>query len=81
MPLTGAYTADELAQRCARAEIEIERLRSALEFYAREVAYKGANQKNEGQDPFTPADAPYIQSIERDCGETARKALTAAKGS
>ena len=30
MPLKGAYTVDELAQRCAKAEIEIERLRAAL---------------------------------------------------
>jgi len=30
MPLKGAYSADALAQRCAKAEIEIDRLRDIL---------------------------------------------------
>ncbi len=33
MPLSGAYSANELAQRCARDEIEIDRLRAQLEEY------------------------------------------------
>ena len=41
MPL-GPYTVDELAERCARNEIEIERLRSALttirDTFAKDIA-------------------------------------------
>lgn len=55
---------------------EVERLRAALEFYARPIAYLGGNQRNEGQDdPFTPADAPYIEDVGRDGGRRARAAL------
>jgi len=52
----------------------------ALEFYARERAYRGANQKNDGTDPFTPDDAAYIRDVTRDGGEVARTALSQAKG-
>jgi hypothetical protein len=55
------------------------RLRKALAFYARPIAYQGDNQHNNGQDPFTPADEPYIKSIGRDGGAIAREALAAIK--
>lgn len=57
------------------ARDEIERLRAALEFYARPVAYQGDNMRNDGADKFTAADAPYIQSVGRDGGNVARAAL------
>lgn len=54
----------------------IERLTAALAFYARPIAYQGDNVRNEGQDdPFTPPDRPYIQSVGRDGGEVARRGL------
>lgn len=55
---------------------EIERLRAALDFYARPIAYLGDNIRNEGQDdPFTPEHAAYVQSVGRDGGAVARSAL------
>lgn len=62
---------------CERQDLraEIARLRAALEFYARPIAYEGSNSRNVGQDPFTPLDRPYIQDVSRDNGEVARAAL------
>jgi hypothetical protein len=59
-----------------RLRAEIRRLRAALEFYARPIAYSGGNIRNEGQDhKFTPPDAPYIRDVGRDGGAVAREAL------
>jgi len=58
-----------------KAADEIARLRHALAFYARQIAYEGANQRNLGQDPFTPEGQPYVQSVDRDLGAIARAAL------
>jgi hypothetical protein len=63
-----------------RAAAEIERLLAALRFYARPIAYQGDNVRNEGQDPFTPSDAAYIQSVGRDGGAVARAALNEQSG-
>lgn len=60
---------------CAKLRADNMRLKQALEFYARPLAYQGDNIKNEGQDPYTPADNPYVQSVGRDGGRFARKAL------
>jgi hypothetical protein len=63
---------DPVAQKAAD---EIERLRAALGFYARDVAWKGPNQRNDGKDRYTPRPEPYIQDATRDAGAVARAAL------
>lgn len=55
---------------------KIRRLEEALRFYATEERYSSVNRKNDGTDPYTPADAPYYQDIGRDYGAVARAALT-----
>lgn len=62
--------------RAERAEAEVDRLRHALRFYANVTRYQGPNQRNGGEDPFTPKDQPYIQDVTRDYGEIARRTLT-----
>jgi hypothetical protein len=66
---------ESLRRKIEQYAAEIERLRAALAFYARPIAYQGDNIRNEGQDPFTPPDKAYILSIGRDGGEVARRAL------
>lgn len=57
------------------AMAEIRKLREALAFYARPIAYRGSNWRNDGLDRFTPAEAPYIQGVTRDGGKVACVAL------
>lgn len=71
-------TYDEVVAAYDNLVKEKERYRVALKFYARPIAYAGANQLNEGHDPFTPKDNPYIQDVVRDNGQVARRALSAA---
>jgi hypothetical protein len=54
---------------------QIKMLKGALGFYARDVAWKGPNQRNDGNDPYTPEPEPYIQGAMRDAGAVARACL------
>lgn len=78
MPLKDAYSVDELAQRCARDEIEIDRLRAEIERlraalqrikdngeqggYAYGVAFAALQSSNE---QLAPDINPYIKPEKR----------------
>ncbi len=75
----------ELAELCRTLELELSRasapinqkLREALEFYADERRYNGANQRSfEGDKHLSPEHAPYMTDVTRDRGKLATEALT-----
>lgn len=55
-------------------------MREALEFYADDKRYRGPNQNNPGNDPYTPSDAPYLTDVTRDSGARALAALSGIEG-
>ncbi len=60
---------------------EIERLRTALSFYADGRRYQGPNQKPIPDDQFAKPDAVYILDVTRDGGSIASRALAQQESS
>lgn len=56
-------------------DLIVDRLIWGLGFYASRMAYLGDNQRNDGCDPYTSKDSPYILSVGRDGGNLARAIL------
>lgn len=53
----------------------IQEMKKALEFYADPIRYGGPNQRNHGNDPYTPSHEPYLIDVIRDQGHRASVAL------
>jgi len=60
----------------ARLKSQVERLRTALEFYCDERRYEGPNQNPLLGDPYQPEGLPFRLDVDRDRGRLARAALS-----
>lgn len=77
-----AEVADNLIDLSSLATVtaQRDRLLEALEFYAQEQRYYGANQRCDGEDKYTPTGRPCLQDVTRDQGDIARTAIASVKG-